>query len=151
MTELSILGSKTPIPQRPEDATLETFENPAPDQIYLVPFVCTEFTSLCPKTGQPDFAELEIVYVPRTKMVESKALKLYLFAFRNEGSFHEAVVNRIFQDLWKVLDPLFLRVYGDFNVRGGIAIKPMIAKFAEGIDQVDIKFHLENWDRVKPT
>jgi len=131
--KLKTLGSgKTKYPTKPSINILETFNNQHKDMPYLVPFMCNEFTSLCPKTGQPDFAKFEIVYVPRVKMVESKSLKLYLFSFRNTGEFHEDVTVRIFNDLWEILNPLALRVTGDFAVRGGISIKPM--KMAVAMD-----------------
>lgn len=148
---LKSLGSnKTKYYNKPSINILETFDNQHEDNLYLVPFICTEFTSLCPKTGQPDFATLEILYVPRTKMVESKSLKLYLFSFRNTGEFHEDVINRIHKDLWKTLNPLFLRVIGNFNVRGGIAIKPVVSKYSQGAIELigdDIERQLAEWDR----
>lgn len=103
---------------------LETFDNQHPGHDYVVRFVCPEFTSLCPKTGQPDFATLYINYWPRLKMVESKSLKLYLFSFRNHGDFHEDCVNIIRQDLVALMQPKYLEVYGEFTPRGGIAIHP---------------------------
>src|SRR5437763_65287 len=110
------LGHKiTKLPTVPSIKILETFDNQNQDNLYLVPLVCSEFTAICPITGQPDFATFEIVYTPRVKMVESKSLKLYLFSFRNEGIFHEDVTNRIFNDLWKLMDPKFMRVLGDFS------------------------------------
>ncbi len=125
--KLTKLGSgKTKYYNKPNIKILETFDNQNRGHDYLVPFVCTEFTSLCPKTGQPDFATLEIVYIPNIKMVESKSLKLYLFSFRNQGEFHEDVINRIHNDLNKLLEPKLIRVFGNFNVRGGIAIKPLV-------------------------
>jgi 7-cyano-7-deazaguanine reductase len=99
---------------------LETFANPAPDRDYEIAFDCPEFTSLCPLTGQPDFARISISYVPDRRCVELKSLKLYLWSFRSEGTFHEAVTNRICDDLWALLAPRRLTVIGDFNVRGGI-------------------------------
>lgn len=150
---LKSLGSKkTKYYNKPSIKILETFENQHEGRHYLVPFVCEEFTSLCPKTGQPDFAKLEIIYVPKVKMVESKSLKLYLFSYRNEGSFHEDVINRIVNDLIKVLDPYYLRVFGDFNVRGGIAIKPLIYHISKDIDYNTQKvsdYLVQNWDRIK--
>lgn len=147
------LGSKTKgFPDRPDAAILEAFDNQHPDSLYLVPLVCTEFTSICPITGQPDFGRFEIVYAPRVKMVESKSLKLYLFSFRNHGEFHEDVTNRIFKDLWNLMDPKFMRIIGDFNVRGGIAIKPVVQKFAKNIsvaDKQELLLSLESWDRNK--
>ena len=87
-------------------------------------FNCPEFTSLCPKTGQPDFARIVINYIPREDMVESKSLKLYLFSFRNHGDFHEDCVNIIMEDLWKLMNPKYIEVYGIFTPRGGISIYP---------------------------
>ena len=99
---------------------LETFANPAPDRDYEIAFDCPEFTCLCPMTGQPDFAHLSITYVPDRRCVELKSLKLYLWSYRSEGAFHEAVTNRICDDLFALLAPRRLTVKGDFNVRGGI-------------------------------
>lgn len=112
-------------------AVLETFVNKHPENDYLVTFNCPEFTSLCPKTGQPDFAKIVINYIPREKMVESKSLKLYLFSFRNHGDFHEDCVNMIKNDLVKLMNPKYLEVIGIFNPRGGISIYPF-ASYADG-------------------
>ena len=103
---------------------LETFSNKHPQREYLVTFDCPEFTSLCPKTGQPDFGRIVISYIPREKMVESKSLKLYLFSFRNHGDFHEDCVNIILNDLWQLMDPKYIEVRGIFSPRGGIRIVP---------------------------
>ena len=103
---------------------LETFENKHPENEYVVTLDCPEFTSLCPKTGQPDFGRIIINYIPRERMVESKSLKLYLFSFRNHGDFHEDCVNIIMKDLVKLMDPKYIEVIGLFNPRGGISIKP---------------------------
>ena len=103
---------------------LETFPNKHPENEYLVTFNCPEFTTLCPKTGQPDFGKIIINYIPRERMVESKSLKLYLFSFRNHGDFHEDCVNIIMKDLVKLMDPKYLEVVGVFMPRGGIAIYP---------------------------
>jgi len=100
--------------------TLETFPNPRPERDYLIRFDCPEFTCLCPMTGQPDFATIRIEYVPADRCVELKSLKLYLWSYRNEGSFHEAVTNRILDDLVAATRPRRMKVVGDFNVRGGI-------------------------------
>lgn len=108
---------------------LEKFENKFPgrrEHEYLVELECPEFTALCPKTGQPDFANITIRYTPDKFLVESKSLKLYLFGFRNHGSFHEEVVNMIAQDLYNLLEPLYLEVRGDFMPRGGISINPVV-------------------------
>lgn len=105
-------------------AILETFENKHPENEYVVNFDCPEFTTLCPKTGQPDFGHLVISYIPRERMVESKSLKLYLFSFRNHGDFHEDCVNIIMKDLWKLMNPKYIEVKGYFMPRGGISIWP---------------------------
>lgn len=99
---------------------LQTFPNPKPDRNYDIHFECPEFTCLCPMTGQPDFATIRIRYVPDELCVELKSLKLYLWSFRDEGHFHEAVTNQILDDLVELLDPRFCEVEGDFWVRGGI-------------------------------
>ena len=103
---------------------LESFSNRHPGNDYFVKFNCPEFTSLCPITGQPDFAEITISYVPDEKLVESKSLKLYLFSFRNHGDFHEDVVNVIMKDLIVLLSPKYIEVLGRFLPRGGISIDP---------------------------
>ncbi|WP_037587146.1 preQ(1) synthase [Stenoxybacter acetivorans] len=103
---------------------LETFTNKHPDNDYFVKFICPEFTSICPITGQPDFASIYIAYLPQNKMVESKSLKLYLFSFRNHGDFHEDCVNIIMKDLIALMQPKYIEVYGEFTPRGGIAIHP---------------------------
>lgn len=99
---------------------LEVFSNPNPERDYEIRMECPEFTCLCPRTGQPDFAVIRIVYVPDTLCVELKSLKLYFWSFRNEGAFHEAVINRILDDLVKAVRPRRMEVEGDFYVRGGI-------------------------------
>lgn len=99
---------------------LETFENPQPGRDYTIRIRVPEFTCLCPKTGQPDFATLHLEYVPRSRCVELKSLKLYVWSFRDEGAFHEAVTNRILDDLVAVTEPAFMRLTAEFHVRGGI-------------------------------
>ena len=99
---------------------VETFPNPAPDRDYEIKFDCPEFTCLCPLTGQPDFAHFTIRYVPDQKCVELKSLKLYLWSYRNEGAFHEAITNRILDDIVRAIQPRSATVVGDFFVRGGI-------------------------------
>ncbi|HEV8114399.1 MAG TPA: preQ(1) synthase [Planctomycetota bacterium] len=106
--------------QKPDRSALEAFENPHPARDYEIRFECPEFTCLCPRTGQPDFAVVRIRYVPDRRCVELKSLKLYLWSFRSEGHFHEAVTNRILDDLVALLAPRRMTVEGDFNVRGGI-------------------------------
>ena len=102
-------------------ARVETFANPAPERDYLIAHTCPEFTSVCPTTGQPDFATIELEYVPDKSCIELKSLKLYYYAFRNEGIFYEAVVNRILDELSGACQPRWMRVTGRFNVRGGIS------------------------------
>ena len=102
------------------------FENKHPDVEYFVKFNYPEFTSLCPITGQPDFATIYISYIPQSKMVESKSLKLYLFSFRNHGGFHEDCINVITKDLIALMDPRYLEVWGKFTPRGGISIDPYV-------------------------
>jgi 7-cyano-7-deazaguanine reductase len=107
-------------PQTPDASILETFENSNPQRDYWINFETDEFTSLCPITGQPDFARVTIEYIPDELCVESKSLKLFLFSFRNEGSFYEDVTNRIYTDLFELLKPRQLIVIGEFTARGGI-------------------------------
>ena len=104
----------------PSRSPLETFANPAPEGDYTIRMTLPEFTCLCPKTGQPDFATFELEYVPDELCIELKALKLYLWSFRDRGAFHEAVTNQIADDLAGACAPRFLRLTGKFNVRGGI-------------------------------
>ncbi len=105
---------------RPSKKSLETFPNPNPGRDYAIRMRIPEFTCLCPKTGQPDFATLHLEYVPDGLCVELKSLKLYIWSFRNEGAFHEAVTNRILDDLVRLMRPRFIRLTAEFNVRGGI-------------------------------
>jgi 7-cyano-7-deazaguanine reductase len=121
---LTVLGSgETKYPSSPDDAHLETFTNPHPERDYLIHFDCPEFTCLCPVTAQPDFGHISIEYVPAKHCVESKSLKLYLFSFRNEGAFGEAVVNRILDDFVKACAPRRARIKGSFTPRGGIRLE----------------------------
>lgn len=122
--ELSLLGSNTKYSEDYAPEVLEAFTNKHQDNDYWVRFDCPEFTSLCPITGQPDFARIYINYIPDVKMVESKSLKLYLFSFRSHGAFHEDCVNIIMKDLIKLMDPKYIEVVGDFTPRGGISILP---------------------------
>ncbi len=119
---LEQLGASAKLPASPEEAILEAVPNPHPDVAYAVRFVCPEFTSLCPVTGQPDFAHLVIDYVPGKLLVESKSLKLYLGAFRNHAGFHEACTVDIGKKLASLLDPAYLRIGGYWYPRGGIPI-----------------------------
>jgi 7-cyano-7-deazaguanine reductase len=111
---------------------LETFDNPRPGRDYEIRFEIPEFTCLCPKTGQPDFATLHIRYVPDAKCVELKSLKLYAWSFRDQGAFHEAVTNEILGDLVAATSPRFMRLTAEFNVRGGIYTTVVAEHRAEG-------------------
>ena len=123
--KLKTLGSaSTNYPTKYDPSVLEAFENRFPELTQTVELECPEFTSLCPKTAQPDFAVIHISYVPDKLLVESKSLKLYLFSFRNEGSFHESCVNKIAADLFALMNPKWIKVRGDFMPRGGISINP---------------------------
>jgi 7-cyano-7-deazaguanine reductase len=102
------------------NTSLETFANPAPERDYTIRMTIPEFSCLCPKTGQPDFATLKLEYVPAERCVELKSLKLYIWSFRDRGAFHEAVTNEILGDLVRAMTPRFLRLVAEFNVRGGI-------------------------------
>lgn len=124
MENLQHLGNKTEYPTDYDPQVLESFDNKHPERDYWVKFNCPEFTALCPITGQPDFATIYISYVAAQKMVESKSLKLYLFSFRNHGSFHEDVINIIMNDLIKLMNPRYIEVWGKFLPRGGLSIDP---------------------------
>ncbi len=118
---------------------LEAFDNKNPGKIAWTTFICTEFTSLCPKTSQPDFAKIYINYIADKKMVESKSLKIYLFSFRNHGDFHEDCVQKICDDLTKLMKPLYLEVIGEFTPRGGIAIFPFSSYSCQQKEFIDLK------------
>ncbi len=131
--KLQSLGAKTKyVFDKPDANILETFENQHPNNKYVINLLCNEFTSLCPVTGQPDWGKFVIRYVPNKLCVESKSLKLYLFSFRNHGEFHEDVTNRIAKDLFKLMKPTYLQIYGEFNSRGGIAIHPFVELWENG-------------------
>ena len=121
--ELTLLNrNHTEYPDSPDQAKIETFRNADAHRNYLIEFDCPEFTSLCPVTGQPDFGHIVIRYIADRRCIESKALKLYLFSYRNFNTFHEAAVNRILTDLVKACSPRWMEVRGDFMPRGGISI-----------------------------
>ncbi|MBR6329794.1 MAG: NADPH-dependent 7-cyano-7-deazaguanine reductase QueF [Lachnospiraceae bacterium] len=122
--ELKRLGRETEYSSEYAPEVLESFENRHPGNDYFVKLNCPEFTTLCPITGQPDFGTITISYIPGDRLVESKSLKLYLFSFRNNGDFHEDVVNIIMKDLIKLMDPKYIEVWGKFMPRGGISIDP---------------------------
>jgi len=135
LESLSHLGSgNTAYSTTYDPNLLESFPNKNPDVEAWTTFVCPEFTSLCPKTGQPDFAKIIVNYISDKDMVESKSLKLYLFSFRNHGDFHEDCVAKICRDLNKLLNPKYIEVIGDFTPRGGISIHPFVSRH-NGSDQ----------------
>ncbi|MCR4604815.1 MAG: preQ(1) synthase [Eubacterium sp.] len=141
---LTLLGNKgTEYEYDYDPDVLETFDNKHPENEYLVTFDAYEFTSLCPITGQPDFAKIFISYIPDKKMVESKSLKLYLFSFRNHGDFHEDCMNIIMKDLKKLMNPKYIEVYGIFTPRGGIAIYPFVTYADEEHKEFEEKRKLE--------
>ena len=127
--DLKQLGAKTALPAAPDEAIIESVSNPNPDVDYVVRFSAPEFTSLCPMTGQPDFAHLVIDYIPDQKLVESKSLKLFLGSFRNHGAFHEACTVDIAKRLIKEIKPKWIRIGGYWYPRGGI---PIDVFFAQG-------------------
>jgi 7-cyano-7-deazaguanine reductase len=120
--QLRALGNKVTLPKQPDLAVLEAVPNPHKNSNYVVRFTCPEFTSICPITGQPDFAKLVIDYVPNKSILESKSLKLYLGSYRNHGAFHEDCTVRIAKDICRVIKPTWLSIVGYWNARGGIAI-----------------------------
>ena len=124
--KLGVTGTK--YSDRYSPHLLETFQNKNPNIDAWTSFICTEFTSLCPKTNQPDFARVYINYIADKHMIESKALKLYLFSFRNHGDFHEDCIEKICDDLYKVSSPKYLEVIGEFTPRGGICIYPYTSR-----------------------
>ncbi len=140
--DLTLLGNKkVSYPDNYAPEMLETFINKHQENDYFVKFNCPEFTSLCPITGQPDFATIYISYIPDKKMVESKSLKLYLFSFRNHGDFHEDCVNIIMKDLIKLMDPKYIEVWGKFTPRGGISIDPYCNYGKKGTKWEKFAFH----------
>lgn len=131
--------SQTEYPVTYDPGLLEAFQNKNPGARAWTTLVCTEFTSLCPKTGQPDFARIFINYVAADRMVESKSLKLYLFSFRNHGDFHEDCVQTICDDLFKLMKPHYLEVMGEFTPRGGIAIYPFASRSGPGPENTRLR------------
>jgi 7-cyano-7-deazaguanine reductase len=126
--DLKALGRRTQTPAAPDRSTLEPFPNPSPGSDYSVRLDCAEFSSMCPLTGQPDYGSFSIEYAPAALCLESKSLKLYLASFRNEGAFWEDLSNRIADDIFAVLEPKWLELRGQMNVRGGIAISTVVRR-----------------------
>lgn len=144
MASLTHLGSKTTYSQEYDPKLLESFDNKHPERDYWVKFNCPEFTALCPITGQPDFATIYISYIPDNKLIESKSLKLYLFSFRNHGSFHEDCINIIMNDIIKLIAPNYIEVWGKFLPRGGLSIDPF-CNYAKK----DTKYEEMAWHRMQ--
>jgi 7-cyano-7-deazaguanine reductase len=137
-SKLTVLGGPTAYRyEKPEAGILESFANAHVEKPWVVGLECAEFTSLCPMTGQPDFGRIRIQYVPDQRCVESKSLKLYLGAYRNHGAFHEDCVNRIASDLQSCITARYLRVFGDFNPRGGITIRPLAVRTAPDLEPAE--------------
>ena len=149
-SEVQSLGGATEYKYYYAPEVLETFENVHPERDYWVTLNADEFTSLCPKTGQADFATLIINYIPNIKMVESKSLKLYLFSFMNSGEFHEDVVNKIGKDLTNLMEPKYLEVIGLFYPRGNVSIHPAYYYNNGDIKYLNIEEHRFNNHNLSP-
>jgi 7-cyano-7-deazaguanine reductase len=144
--DLKALGDKDiEIPEEYTPDVLERFENPHSDRDFWVNLTTDEFTSICPRTGQPDFGIITINYIPDEFLVESKSLKLYFLSFRNYGIFHEVAVNTIADDLNELLNPGYLEVIGEFNIRGGIGITTAVQRYQEGWENFASDRRL-NWE-----
>ena len=140
LTGVTLLGNtNTDYKYDYDPSVLEHFPNKHPENDYVVTLDGYEFTSLCPKTGQPDFAKVFINYIPNEKMVESKSLKLYLFSFRNHGDFHEDCMNIILNDLYALMEPKYIEVMGLFTPRGGISIYPFVNKVNPNFETPELK------------
>lgn len=140
LTGVTLLGNtETDYKYDYDPSVLEHFPNKHPENDYVVTFDGYEFTSLCPKTGQPDFAKVFINYIPNEKMVESKSLKLYLFSFRNHGDFHEDCMNIILNDLYALMEPKYIEVMGLFTPRGGISIYPFVNRVNPNFETPELK------------
>lgn len=146
---LKTLGRTVAGPADYDPGILDAFANRHAARDYWVTFTAPEFTTLCPKTGQPDFATLTIRYIPGKKLVESKSLKLYLFGFRNHGDFHEDVINVIYDDLFRLLKPNYLEVYGKFAARGGISIDPFVNGGTGAAYKALARRRFEAWQGVR--
>ena len=144
MSELKHLGNETNYDFNYRPDVLESFDNKHPENDYWVKFNCPEFTSLCPITGQPDFATIYLGYIPDKKLVESKSLKLYLFSFRNHGAFHEDCINIIMKDLIALMEPKYIEVWGKFLPRGGLSIDPFSNYGKQGT-----KYEEMAWSRMQ--
>ena len=130
---------------QPRPELLETFENQHQDSSYIIPIEYIRFTSLCPKTKQPDGADIYINYIPNKKCVESKSLKLYMFSYRNSGSFMEDITNTILKDLIKLLDPQYIEVYAKFISRGDIYLRPFANHYKKGVNKTIVNELLDRY------
>lgn len=149
MDSLNNLGRETAYVFDYKPEILEAFSNKHPENDYWVKFNCPEFTSLCPITGQPDFATVYLSYIPDEKLVESKSLKLYFFSFRNHGAFHEDCMNIVLKDLVKLLNPKYIEVWGKFLPRGGLSIDPYCNYGKPGTKYEEMaSFRLMNHDLI---
>jgi 7-cyano-7-deazaguanine reductase len=147
MNELKHLGQETQYQFDYQPGLLESFDNKHPGNDYFVKFNCPEFTSLCPITGQPDFATIYLSYIPDKKLVESKSMKLYLFSFRNHGAFHEDCMNMIMKDLVALLEPKYIEVWRKFLPRGGLSIDPYCNYGQPGTKYEEMAWHrIQNHD-----
>jgi 7-cyano-7-deazaguanine reductase len=146
---LKALGRTVTASTTYDPSMLEAFANRHAERDYWVTFTAPEFTTLCPKTGQPDFATLTIRYLPARRLVESKSLKLYLFGFRNHGDFHEDVINVIYDDLFALLKPKYLEVFGRFAARGGISIDPFVNGGTGAAYKALARRRFEAWQGVR--
>jgi len=144
MSELKNLGHESVYTFEYQPGVLEAFDNKHGGNDYFVKFNCPEFTSLCPITGQPDFATIYLSYIPDKKLVESKSMKLYLFSFRNHGAFHEDCINIIMKDLIALLEPKYIEVWGKFLPRGGLSIDPFC-----NYGQPGTKYEEMAWQRLQ--
>lgn len=147
MNDLKHLGKETSYQFDYQPNLLEAFDNKHPENDYFVKFNSPEFTSLCPITGQPDYAAIYLSYIPDKKLVESKSMKLYLFSFRNHGAFHEDCMNIIMKDLVNLLEPKYIEVWGKFLPRGGLSIDPFCNYGQPGTKYEEMAwFRLQNHD-----
>lgn len=147
MSSLKHLGNETNYSFDYQPEVLESFDNKHPENDYWVKFNCPEFTSLCPITGQPDFATIYLSYIPDGKLIESKSLKLYLFSFRNHGAFHEDCINIMMKDLIKLMEPKYIEVWGKFLPRGGLSIDPYCNYGKPGTRYEEMAWHrMQNHD-----
>ena len=148
---LTKLGSKETkyLTDKPRPELLETFDNQHPKNLYVIPIEYIRFTSLCPKTHQPDGADIHITYIPDKKCVESKSLKLYMFSFRNSGEFMEDIANRIMKDLIKATNPRYIEVYAKFISRGDVFLRPFCNYYKDGVNKEKVNMILDRYHSLQ--